>query len=94
MKLMQSKFKDDKMEPPDNYLGASITKLDDVHGNSFWAMSSDQYCSALVKNVKDKLQTKNMRLPSKCPSPFSHGYKPEMDSCRTETNRCAMIPRS
>lgn len=81
MKLIQSKFKlkDDKMEPPDNYLGATISRMDNVNGDSCWAMSSDNYCSALVTNVEDELQKKGLRLPSKCISPFTHGYKPEMD---------------
>ena len=85
MNLIKSKFKlkGDKMEPPDNYLGATISKMDNTNGDSCWAMSSDQYCSALVNNVEDELQKKGMRLPSKCLSPFSHGYKPEMD-CTAE----------
>jgi hypothetical protein len=85
MKLIQSKFKlkDDKMEPPDTYLGATISKMDNAHGDPCWAMSSNQYCSALVTNVEEELQKKGLRLPSKCPSPFSHGYKLEMD-CTTE----------
>ena len=50
MKLIQQKFKikDDKMETPKTYLGATITTMDNVHGDQCWAMSSDQYCAALV----------------------------------------------
>ena len=35
MKLIQNKFKlkDDKMEPPDNYLGATISTMDNIHGD-------------------------------------------------------------
>ena len=57
MNLIKSKFKikDDKMEPPETYLGATITKMDNVDGDSCWAMSSDQYCAALVNNVEDEL---------------------------------------
>jgi hypothetical protein len=35
MKLIQSKFKlkDDKMEPPHTYLGATITTMDNAHGD-------------------------------------------------------------
>ena len=85
MTLIQHKFKlkDDKMEPPDSYLGATISQMDNVHGDQCWAMSSDKYCAALVSNVEDELQKKGLRLPSKCPAPFSHGYKPEMD-CTAE----------
>ena len=33
--------------------------------------------------VEDELQKKGMRLPSKCISPLSNGYKPEVD-CTAE----------
>ena len=85
MKLIQSKFKikDDKMEPPDTYLGATISKIDNVHGDECWAMSSDQYCSALVANVEDELYKKGLQLPSRCVTPFSNGYQPSED-CTAE----------
>ena len=81
MKLIQAKFKikDDKMEAPDNYLGATITRMDNVDGDQCWAMSSDQYCAALVTNVEDELMKKGLKLPSKCVTPTSNGYRPEMD---------------
>ena len=81
MKLIQSKFKikDDKMEPPDTCLGATISKIDNVHGEECWAMSSDQYCSALVANVEEKLYKKGLQLPSRCVTPFSNGYQPSED---------------
>ena len=45
-------------------------------------MSSDKYCQALVKNVEADLEKKGIRLPSKCYTPMSSGYRPEMDcSC-------------
>ena len=85
MQMIQNKFKlkDDKMEPPQTYLGATITQMDNVDGDLCWAMSSDQYCVSLVTNVEEELQKKGLRLPSKCPSPFIHCYKPE-DDCTTE----------
>ena len=81
MKLIQAKFKlkNDKMEPPDTYLGATLYQMDNEDGDECWAMSSDTYCAALVTNVEESLNKKGLRLPSKCRSPFSHGYKPEMD---------------
>ena len=42
-------------------------------------MSSDKYCSAIVKNVEHTLQKKGLRLQSKCSAPLSHGYKSELD---------------
>ena len=85
MKSIQSKFrlKDDKMDTPANYLGADMSQMDNADGDSCWAMSSDKYCQALVKNVEENLEKRGLRLPSKCPMPLSNGYKPEMD-CTAE----------
>ena len=85
MKGIQSKFKlkDDKMEKPDTYLGADLSSMDNEHGFECWAMSSDKYCAAMIKNVEERLEKKGLRLPSKCVSPTTHGYRPEMD-CTAE----------
>ena len=82
MKGIQTRFKikNDKMEEPEIYLGSELSKMDNVHGDSCWAMSSDKYCAAMVKNVEESLEKKGLRLPSKCPSPLQHGYKPETDA--------------
>ena len=81
MNDIQKKFKlkNDKIEEPSVYLGASLTKMTNVNNNECWAMSSDQYCQAAVKNVETTLEKKNLRLPSKCLTPLSNGYRPEMD---------------
>jgi hypothetical protein len=73
------KFKDDKMEEPESYLGGDLSKIDNVEGKPCWSMLSDKYCSAMVKNVEHILQKKGLRLQSECPAPLSHGYKPELD---------------
>ena len=77
------KFKNDKMEKPENYLGADLSSLDNAEGTECWAMSSDRYCAAMVKNIEDGLNRRGLRLPSKCELPIRHGYKPEMD-CTAE----------
>ena len=82
MKGIQEKFKlkDDKIEEPDVYLGASLTKINNESGHACWAMSSDKYCAAAVDNVTEVLEKKGLRLPSKCLTPLSSGYRPEMDT--------------
>ena len=79
---VQLKFKpkDDKMEEPETYLGADLSKMNNKDGDECWAMSSDKYCAAMVKNVEETLAKRGLRLPSKCPLPLSAGYKPELDS--------------
>ena len=43
-------------------------------------MSLEIYCAALVNNVEETLAKKGLRLPSKCLTPISHEYRPEMDA--------------
>ena len=50
------KLKEDKMDEPDIYLGASLSKMDNVDGDECWAMSSDKYCAAFVTNVEESLE--------------------------------------
>ena len=73
------KLKDDKMEIPDNYLRADLSQMDNVDRDICWAMSSDKYCQALVKNVEEILSKKGLSLPTKCFTPLKSGYKPELD---------------
>ena len=81
MQAIQNKFtlKGGNYEQPDTYLGAALSKMDNEQGDSCWTMSSDKYCKAFTKNVEEHLATRGLRLPSKCKTPFSSGYKPEMD---------------
>jgi hypothetical protein len=55
LKDIQVKFKlkDDKIAEPETYLGADLTKMDNEHGDECWAMSSDSYFAAMVKNVEE-----------------------------------------
>ena len=57
MKGIQSKvkLKDDKMKKTDGYLGANISIMNKEQGDECWAMSSDKYCAAMVKNVEENL---------------------------------------
>ena len=81
MKVIQSKFKFKyyKIEKLDVYLGEELSIIDNEQGDEFWAMLSDKYCAAMVKNVEETLSNKVLRLPTKCNLPTKHGYRPEMD---------------
>ena len=70
------KLKDDRIEPPDMYLGATLSNMDD-DGIQGWCMSSDKYVRAAVENVEQELARANQRLPSKCRTPMTVGYRPE-----------------
>ena len=72
------KLKDDRIEPPDMYLGATLSIMED-DGIQGWCMSSDKYVKAAVENVEQELAKANQRLPSKCRTPMTVGYHPERD---------------
>ena len=72
------KLKDDRIEPPDMCLGATLSIMED-DGIQGWCMSSDKYIKAAVENVEQELARANQRLPSKCRTPMTVGYRPERD---------------
>ena len=73
------KLKEDKIEQPDMYLGAEIGKMQS-EGGEFWTMSGEKYVKSAVKNLEDVLATRGHRLPSKCETPLSNKYRPELDT--------------
>ena len=82
MEYIQQKFKlnDDKIDPPDIYLGAGLTKMYNETNKECCEISSDQYCAATVANVTEALNKKSLRLPSKYVTPLANGYMPEVDT--------------
>ena len=49
--LQKFKLKDDKIEEPETYLGAGLSKMTTANGTECWSMSSETYCKAAVTNV-------------------------------------------
>ena len=45
-------FKDNKVEKPDIYLGASLDKMSTADRVERWKMSPKKYCKVAVQNVK------------------------------------------
>ena len=81
MSDIRKKFtlKGDKVEEPDTYLGAQLSKMITADGVECWSASSEKYCKAAVENVLTRLEKEGKRLPSKCVTPLKSGYRPEMD---------------
>ncbi len=72
------KLKDDKIAPPDIYLGANLEhKI--MNGHECLTMSSEQYVKAAVANIETKLLAHNKRHPSRCDTPSPSNYRPEID---------------
>ena len=70
------KFKDDKIDKPDVYLGAQLDKMS-VDGFEGWTMSSEKYVKSAIENIEQTLAETNQRLPTKCRTPLSSGYRPD-----------------
>jgi hypothetical protein len=78
MKRIQDDFKikEDKMESPNVYLGATIAKMTLADGEACWTMSPELCAKAAVANVQEDLAKQGRRLPPKCVTPFSSNYAP------------------
>ena len=59
------KLKDDKIEPPEMYLGVGLTKVNNETNHEYLAMPSDSYYKAAVTNIEEASKKKSLRLPSK-----------------------------
>ena len=73
------RLKDDKAEVPEVYLGGDIKQVETASGTKCWTLSSEKYIKTAIANVEEKLSKSNLRLPSKCITPFVSGYHPSED---------------
>ncbi len=67
---------------PKKYLGADVFEFyfpNDPTKKRRWGMSSEQYVKEAVRMVKVELAKIDRALPKRCTSPFTSGYRPELD---------------
>ena len=72
-------MKKNSVGPPDIYLGNKISKVTLENGVTAWAFSSSQYVQSAVRNVEAHLSKIGGKLPTRAATPFSSGYRPEID---------------
>jgi hypothetical protein len=73
------KFKNDKIEPPEFYLGAKLQKKE-INGYHCWTITSQDYVKAAVQNVEEVIKQNGRRLPtSHIDTPMNITYAPELD---------------
>lgn len=72
------KLKDDKVEPPTNYLGTKLARKQ-MNGHVCWAVTSVDYVNAAVANVEKAIQGTRWRIPSRPTTPMTSSYTPELD---------------
>ncbi len=73
------KLKNDKIEKPENYLGAQIMQKV-IGGRECWAMTSEQYVKAAIANIEATLHESGQRLLSKATTPMQANYGPELNT--------------
>ena len=78
------KFKKDKMEPPEIYLGGRL-KLKQLNGKSMWTLSSKDYVKAAIEIVERGARLRGLKVPNSS-TPMSSQAQPELDSS-TELNQ-------
>ena len=70
---------------PKIYLGADVKKYEIRTDEWVWAMSSDTYVKAQIKNVETFLAKQGKQLKTKAPTILPTGFRPELD-CSRELN--------
>ena len=73
------KYKNDKIEVPDSYLGAQLVQKTLPNGLKCWCISSDKYVNAAVKNVEEAIKKKSLKIPNKVRTPMDGTFIPELD---------------
>ena len=73
------KFKKNKIEETDFYLGA-ILKKKELKSQTMWAMTIQDYIKNAIENLENKLNKKGIKLNSRAGTTVSMGYQPELDS--------------
>ena len=64
------KFKGDKFEEPEFYLGANLKKKR-LNGKKVWTMLSFDYLQNALKNIEERLSKEGRKLPTRAPTPMT-----------------------
>ena len=72
------KFKNDKIEDPENYLGAKLKKKN-INGRDCWTITSVDYVKAAITNVESSIEGRPWKVPSRATTPMMGAYTPELD---------------
>ena len=64
------KLKDDKIDEPEDYLGATLEKMILLDGSECCYISSAKYVKAVVQHVEETLEKSDKRLTGCCVAPL------------------------
>ena len=63
---------------PETYLGMQLKQSE----KGSWLLSSTAYLTNVIRELKERLQSVNMKLPTRCPTPLPSNYRAEMDDSK------------
>ena len=81
IKIIQEdfKFKYNKIEPPDLYLGETLDNMKLDNGKYCWTILLEQYVKAAVINVEKDIARSGKRFPSRCVTPLLSNFAPWLE---------------
>ena len=77
------KLKKDKIAPPTDFLGAEVKhRRHPVNPQlKAWSIEGKKYIESSIKNIEENITRKGLpKLPTRALTPFTHDYRPEIDS--------------
>ena len=77
---MYFKVKDNSIHPPNIYLGGKLRPVMLPSGKICWGHSASKYVQEAVHNLEDWLKEQNSKHPTRCDTPMSTSYQPELDT--------------
>ena len=72
------KFKNDKIAPPEMYLGAKL-QLKSINGHKSWTITSVDYVNAAIETVRGTVGKTRWRIPKNARTPMTASFIPELD---------------
>ena len=74
------KVKDKSIHPPNIYLGGKLRPVTLPSGEICWGQSASKYVQEAVRNLENWLKEQNNKLHTRCDTPMSTSYWPELDT--------------
>ena len=74
------KVKDNSIHSPNIYLGGKLRPVTLPSGKICWGQSASKYVQDAVHNLENWLKERNNKLPTRCDTPMSTSYRPELDT--------------
>lgn len=72
------RFKNNKIAPPEMYLGTKL-QLKSINGHNSWSITSVDYINTAVKMITDAVKGTPWQIPKTTRTPMTASFVPELD---------------